>query len=56
MLIPGVVDAHEDRDVATVDIPGAFLQADIDKDFWVLFDETLAELMVKAAPEKEEKF
>jgi hypothetical protein len=30
VLLTSVIDAHEGRDVATVDIPGAFIQADID--------------------------
>ena len=46
----GVIDAHERQDVAVVDIPSAFFQADLDNDAWVLFDGTLAELMAKAAP------
>ena len=44
------MDAYEGRDVGVVNIPGAFLQADLDDDVWVLFDGTLAELMVKVAP------
>ena len=32
VLITGVVDTYENRDVATVDIPGAFLQVDLDED------------------------
>ena len=51
VLLTSIIDAHENRDVAVVDIPGAFLQADQDKDVWVLFDGTLAELMVKMSPE-----
>ena len=50
-MLTSIIDAHEQRDVAVVDIPGAFLQADQDEDVWVLFDGTLAELMVKVSPE-----
>ena len=32
ILLTAVVDAHEGRCVATVDIPHAFIQTDIDKD------------------------
>ena len=48
MLI-SVVDAHEQQDVAVVDIPGAFLQADLDDDVWVTFNGTLAELIVRTS-------
>ena len=51
VLLTSIIDAHENRDVAVVDISGAFLQADQDEDVWVLFDGTLAELMVKMSPE-----
>jgi hypothetical protein len=30
LLLTCVIDATEERDVATVDIPGAFMQADMD--------------------------
>jgi hypothetical protein len=33
-----LIDAAEGRDVATVDIPGALLQADMGKDVWIKFE------------------
>ena len=56
VLLTAAIDAHKRRDVAVVDIPGAFLQAGLDDNVWVLFDGTLAELMVKAAPEIYSKY
>ena len=38
VLLTSVIDAHKGRDVAVVDIPGAFLQTDLDDDVWVLFN------------------
>jgi hypothetical protein len=31
VMLSATIDAMEERDVATLDIPGAFMQADIDK-------------------------
>ncbi|KAL3821708.1 hypothetical protein ACHAXA_003266 [Cyclostephanos tholiformis] len=42
--------AHEQRDVATCDIPGAFLHADNPDYVLMRLDGILAELMVKVAP------
>ena len=47
VLMTAAIEAKENRDVAVVDIPGAFLQADIDEEVWMALDETLAELMCK---------
>ena len=48
-IIQGTVFVHERRDVATCDIPGAFLQADNPAYVLVRLDGILAELMVKVA-------
>ncbi len=50
IFIQSTIFAHENRDVETCDIPGAFLQAN--NPDWVLMrlDGILAELMVKVAP------
>ena len=50
IFIQGTVFAHEGRDVATCDIPGAFLQADNADYVLMRLDGNLAELMVKVAP------
>jgi len=50
IFVQSTIYAHENRDVATCDIPGAFLQAD-NPDFVLMrLDGILAELMVKVAP------
>ena len=52
MLTAGI-DAKEGRDVATSDIPGAFLQADMEgPDVYVKLAGEIAELLVKMFPEK----
>ena len=44
------INALEVRDVAVVDIPGAYFSADIDDEVHVVFRGALAELMVEADP------
>jgi len=49
IFVQSTIYAHENHDVATCDIPGAFLQAD-NPDFVLMhLDGILAELMVKVA-------
>lgn len=56
IFIQGTIFAHECRDVAMCDIPGAFLQAD-NPDFVLMrLDGILAELMVKVAPKLYRKY
>jgi hypothetical protein len=50
VLITATIDAFEGRDVAIVDLPGAFLIADMDEEVIMTICGQLAELMVKAAP------
>ena len=45
----GAIDAHEGHDVATMDLPGAFLHADVDEDVTMVMEGKLAELMVMTA-------
>ena len=49
VFITAVIDAHEGRDVACFDIPGAFLHADSDEDITMVLKGRLAELMVQVA-------
>ena len=49
IFIQGTIFAHEGRDVATCDIPGAFLQADNPDYVLMRLDGILAELMVQVA-------
>ena len=50
VMLSAVIDAMEERDVATVDIPGAFMQADIDEVVHVKFEGEIAEMLVKLDP------
>jgi hypothetical protein len=50
VLITATIDAYEERDVAIVDVPGAFLSADINEEVIMAIIGRLAELMVKDAP------
>jgi hypothetical protein len=52
IFIQGTIFAHEKRDVATCDIPGAFLQADNPDYVLMRLDGILAELMVQVAKGK----
>jgi hypothetical protein len=56
IFIQATVYAHEKRDVATCDIPGAFLQADNPDYVLMRLDGILAELMVKVAPSLYRKY
>lgn len=50
VMITSAIDAHEERYVVTMDIPGAFLHADQDEEVIMLLRGQLAELMVKIDP------
>ena len=50
VLLSCVIDAKEQRDVATVDIPGAFMQGDQDETIHMRLEGTLAELLTKCEP------
>ena len=50
VILTAVIDAHEGRDVATMDIPGVFLHALNDEFVLMLFEGTLAKLMVQITP------
>ena len=52
VLLTSVIDARENREVATVDIPNAFVQTDMDDEKVVMkMRGKLAELLVQVAPE-----
>eukprot|EP00956_Cyclotella_meneghiniana_P002566 scaffold3022_cov42-Cyclotella_meneghiniana.AAC.2 len=51
VMITSAVDAHEEREVVTLDIPGAFLHADLDEEVVMLLRGQLADLMVEVDPE-----
>ena len=50
VLLSCVIDAKERCDVATVDIPGAFMQGDQDETVHMHLEGTLAELLTKCDP------
>ena len=47
LFLSATMDAKERRDVATADIPGAFMQADIDEVIHIRLEGPLAKLLVK---------
>ena len=56
VLLSCIIDAEEGRDVATVDIPGAFLQADMDELVHMKLQGKMAELLVKLDPKLYRKY
>jgi Reverse transcriptase (RNA-dependent DNA polymerase) len=56
VFITCVIDAHEGRDGATVDLPGAFMQADMDELVHMKLEGTMAELLVKINPKMYRKY
>jgi Reverse transcriptase (RNA-dependent DNA polymerase)/Zinc knuckle len=56
LLLSCVIDAMEHRDVATVDIPGAFMQADMDEVVHMRLEGKMAELLVKINPKIYRKY
>jgi Reverse transcriptase (RNA-dependent DNA polymerase) len=56
VMLSCVIDAAEKRDVATVDIPGAFLHADMEDKVLMKLEGTMAELLVLLDPELYKKF
>ena len=51
VLITAAIEATEGRDMAVIDLPGAFLNADMDEVVHMVLRGKLAELMVKFAPQ-----
>jgi hypothetical protein len=56
VFITAVINAHEGRDVACFDTPGAFLHAESDEDITMVLKGRLAELMVQVAPNLYRKY
>ena len=56
VMISSVIDALERRDVSILDIPGAFMQADMDEIVHVKFEGEIAEMLVKLDPKLYRKF
>ena len=47
LFLTCVIDAAEERDVATADITGAFLQAEIDEFVVIKFEDTMIDLLIR---------
>ncbi len=56
VLITAAIEAMEGRDVAVIDLLGAFLNADMDEVVHMVLRGRLAELMVKFAPQIYRKY
>jgi hypothetical protein len=52
VFLTSAIDARERRHVATLDIPGAFMQADIDELIFLKLDGTMATLLADTNPGK----
>ena len=50
VLLPVVIDALEECEVAIVDITGAYLSVNMDDEVYIQFQGTLAELMLSGEP------
>ena len=50
VMLTSVIDAKENRDMATIDIPGAFMQADMDDVMHMKLEGKMVELLVKVDP------
>jgi hypothetical protein len=56
VMLSATIDAMEGCDIATLDIPGAFMQADIDEVIHVKFEGEIAEMLVKMDPKLYRKY
>jgi hypothetical protein len=56
VMLSCVIYAEEERDVAIIDIPGAFMQVDMDEIVRMRLDGKMAELLVHIDPSRYEKY
>ena len=56
LLLSCTIDANEKRSVMTCDVPGAFMQVDVDEVVHVRLEGALAELLTKVDPELYTKY
>jgi Reverse transcriptase (RNA-dependent DNA polymerase)/Zinc knuckle len=56
VLLSCVIDAREDRDVAIIDIPGAFMHSDMDEVVHMRLEGSMAQLIVKLDPKLYRKY
>ena len=50
LFLSSMIDGHEHRKVMTLDIPGAFMQTDIDETIHIRLDGPLVDLLIKVDP------
>ena len=50
LFLSSMIDGHEHRKVMTLDIPGAFMQTDIDETIHFRLDGPLVDLLIKVEP------
>ena len=55
-MLTCVIDAMEGRDVATVDIPGAFMQCDVDEDIHMKLEGQMVHILTKMDPKLYKKY
>ena len=55
-MLSCTINAKEGRDIATVDIPGAFMQADMDEIVHGRWEGAMTELLVKLDPNLYRKY
>ena len=46
-----MIDTKENRDVATIDVPGAFMQVHMDDTVHMKLEGTMADLLINLAPD-----
>ena len=56
VMLTSIIDASERRDIATVDIPGAFLQANMDEIVHMKITGTMVDILVNLQPDKYQKY
>jgi hypothetical protein len=56
VILTSIIDAFEDRDVATVDIPGAFMQTEMDDHVHMKLNIHIVELLTQAEPKSYRKY
>ena len=57
ILLTAVIDAHENREVAVIDIPNAFVQTEMEGEKVIMkFNGELAELLVTTSPQLYTKY
>jgi hypothetical protein len=55
VMLTSIIDAEENRDVETVNMPGAFMQDDMDEIVYMKIEGTMVDLLVELQPSKYKK-